>query len=78
MEQDIQIIGLDNINDYFDIQLKEDRLAILKEYKDFDFKKIDLSMKTDVDEVFEQEKPTHVIHLAAQAGVRYSIENPQA
>lgn len=78
LENQIAVIGLDNINDYYDTQLKEDRLVILKEYPDFEFKKVDLSVKKDVDAVFEQEKPTHVVHLAAQAGVRYSIENPQA
>lgn len=78
MESDIEVIGLDNINDYYDPQLKRDRLADLKENDLFSFHKIDLKDKNDVDALFESEKPTHVIHLAAQAGVRYSIENPYA
>lgn len=78
LENDFEIVGLDNINDYYDTKLKEDRLAILNNKEQFKFYKIDLSKKEEVDSLFETEKPTHVIHLAAQAGVRYSIENPSA
>ncbi|MDN6292858.1 MAG: NAD-dependent epimerase [Tetragenococcus halophilus] len=78
LEKEIEIVGLDNMNDYYDPQLKEDRLAILKEKANFTFYKIDLKDKQDVEQLFEDEKPTHVINLAAQAGVRYSIENPYA
>lgn len=78
LENDIEIVGLDNMNDYYDPQLKKDRLAILNEKDNFTFYQIDLKDKADVDDLFEKEKPTHVVHLAAQAGVRYSIENPYA
>ncbi|OJF91862.1 NAD-dependent epimerase [Alkalibacterium sp. 20] len=78
LDQDIQIVGLDNINDYYDPQLKKDRLAILEKFPNFSFYKIDLKDKKDVDDLFVKEKPDYVIHLAAQAGVRYSIENPSA
>lgn len=78
MENNIEIIGLDNLNDYYDPQLKADRLKNLEENDLFSFYKIDLKDKEDVDNLFEKERPTHVIHLAAQAGVRYSIENPYA
>lgn len=78
LEKNIEIVGLDNLNDYYDPQLKEDRLSILNDYEGFNFYKIDLKDKKPVDELFEFERPTHVIHLAAQAGVRYSIENPYA
>lgn len=78
LEKNIEIVGLDNLNDYYDPQLKEDRLSILNDYEGFNFYKIDLKDKQPVDELFEYERPTHVIHLAAQAGVRYSIENPYA
>ncbi|GEK91045.1 NAD-dependent epimerase [Alkalibacterium kapii] len=78
LENDIEIVGLDNMNDYYDPQLKKDRLAILNEKDNFNFYQIDLKDKADVDDLFEKEKPTHVVHLAAQAGVRYSIENPYA
>lgn len=78
MDNGMDIIGLDNMNDYYDVKLKEDRLSILKEKTAFTFYEADLKNKKDVDDLFEKEKPTHVIHLAAQAGVRYSIENPYA
>lgn len=78
LEKDIEIVGLDNLNDYYDPQLKEDRLSILNDYEGFTFYKIDLKDKQPVDELFKNERPSHVIHLAAQAGVRYSIENPYA
>lgn len=73
-----QVIGIDNLNDYYDPKLKEDRLAILQKHKDFVFKKVDLKDKTAVDAVFVDYKPEYVINLAAQAGVRYSIQNPYA
>lgn len=78
MDNGVKIIGLDNVNDYYDPQLKKDRLKNLEGKDLFTFYKIDLKDKKDVDDLFEKEKPTHVIHLAAQAGVRYSIENPYA
>lgn len=77
-ENNIEVVGLDNVNDYYDTQLKKDRLNILNEKNNFTFYKIDLKDKADVDNIFEKEQPTHVVHLAAQAGVRYSIENPYA
>lgn len=73
-----QIIGLDNINDYYDPQLKLNRLKLLQEFTNFRFLKIDLKDKREVDAVFAEHRPAYVIHLAAQAGVRYSIENPHA
>lgn len=78
LDNNIEIVGLDNMNDYYDPQLKKDRLALLKEKDNFTFYQVDLKDKADVDNLFEKEKPTHVVHLAAQAGVRYSIENPHA
>lgn len=78
LEQSYQIIGIDNLNDYYDSKLKEDRLEILNQYSNFKFLKIDLKDKESIDKLFYEYKPTHVINLAAQAGVRYSIENPYA
>lgn len=78
LENNIEIVGLDNVNDYYDTKLKEDRLAVLKKNDQFTFYKIDVSDKQKVTDLFEFEAPTHVVHLAAQAGVRYSIENPHA
>jgi len=78
LKQDYQIIGIDNLNDYYDPSLKQSRLEILGKYNNFNFHKADLKNKAEVDNIFETYQPTHVINLAAQAGVRYSIENPYA
>ena len=71
------VVGIDNLNDYYDINLKNDRLRLL-EHKNFIFLNHDLSGNDFLDEIFIKHKFDTVIHLAAQAGVRYSIENPQA
>lgn len=72
------VLGLDNLNDYYELQLKKDRLQQLERLDNFTFIECDLINKNKVDEVFEQYRPQYVINLAAQAGVRYSIENPYA
>lgn len=77
-KNNIQIVGLDNMNDYYDIRLKESRLSELVEYKNFFFVKGNLADKTIVNKIFEQYRPQIVVNLAAQAGVRYSITNPDA
>lgn len=74
----IQVIGLDNLNDYYDPELKQARLSLLQKHDNFTFHKVDIKDKQAVDNILETYKPTHVINLAAQAGVRYSIENPYA
>ena len=66
------------MNDYYDPSLKQSRLEILGKYNNFNFHKVDLKDKAEVDSIFETYQPTHVINLAVQAGVRYSIENPYA
>lgn len=73
-----RVIGFDNLNDYYDVSLKEARLEILKKYDKFTFIKGDLANKEEVDSLFEKYKPDIVVNLAAQAGVRYSIDNPRA
>jgi UDP-glucuronate 4-epimerase len=78
LDKGYRVIGFDNMNDYYDTQLKEDRLLILQKYDTFIFRKIDLKDKQSVDKLFEKYKIDYVINLAAQAGVRYSIENPYA
>lgn len=78
LDDSYQIIGIDNLNDYYDPSLKHSRLEILNKYNNFKFHKVDLKDKAAVDNIFENYQPTHVINLAAQAGVRYSIENPYA
>jgi UDP-glucuronate 4-epimerase len=73
-----EVIGLDNLNAYYDVSLKEARLARLKEREGFRFLKADLADRTIIEAAFAEEKPERVIHLAAQAGVRYSLEHPHA
>ena len=72
------ILGIDNLNNYYDPGLKEQRLKRLKGFKNFTFRKIDLIDEKKLNNVFLNFNPSIVIHLAAQAGVRYSIENPRA
>ena len=71
-----EIMGIDNLNDYYDVTLKEDRLKTLEGYKNFKFLKLDIKDQKDVLDLFKKELPQRVLHLAAQAGVRYSIQNP--
>lgn len=78
LSQGINVVGLDNINDYYDINLKQQRLNLFKFNDNFKFKKLDISNSQQLNELFKEEQFDKVIHLAAQAGVRYSIENPMA
>ncbi|MBE6837409.1 MAG: NAD-dependent epimerase/dehydratase family protein [Ruminococcus sp.] len=75
---DIKIIGIDNMNDYYDVSLKEYRLNELSAYDNFTFVKGSIADKAVIDEIFSTYKPSVVVNLAAQAGVRYSITNPDA
>ncbi len=77
LDQGCQVIGIDNLNDYYNVNLKYDRLKQLEPYKDFKFIKSDISNKESMMEIFKEYKPNVVVNLAAQAGVRYSIENPE-
>ena len=72
------VIGLDNLNDYYDVALKQARLACLLPYKNFSFHQLDVADREAMAALFAQVKPERVIHLAAQAGVRYSLTNPDA
>ena len=72
------VLGIDNVNDYYDPSLKHARLDQLKPYKNFKFEKIDISDREALTQSFQSFKPQKVVNLAAQAGVRYSIENPYA
>ena len=76
LDEGHEIIGIDNLNDYYDVSLKEDRLQTLKDYKNFRFLKLDIKDQKDLLNLFKKESPQRVLHLAAQAGVRYSIQNP--
>ena len=73
-----EVIGIDNLNDYYDVSLKQARLAKLSPKENFNFHKIDISDRDAMADLFASEQPDCVIHLAAQAGVRYSLTNPHA
>lgn len=77
-EPDTKVIGLDNMNDYYDVRIKEARLAELQEFENYIFIKGNLADKALVNSIFEQYHPDIVVNLGAQAGVRYSITNPDA
>ena len=76
--ENIQVIGLDNMNEYYDVKIKEYRLNELNKYNNFIFIKGNLADKELINKIFEEYKPEIVVNLAAQAGVRYSITNPDA
>jgi UDP-glucuronate 4-epimerase len=78
LERGDTVIGVDNLNDYYDVTLKEARLARLRAYPNFTFVKMSVEDKDGMAGLFRQEQPQRVIHLAAQAGVRYSLQNPHA
>jgi UDP-glucuronate 4-epimerase len=78
LERGDTVIGVDNLNDYYDIALKEARLAELRKHENFSFHKLDIANREAMSALFATEQPRRVIHLAAQAGVRYSIDNPNA
>ena len=78
LKDGFDVYGLDNINDYYDVNLKHSRLNELKKFSNFNFYKLDISNYEDLSNVFKEINPNKVINLAAQAGVRYSIENPFA
>jgi UDP-glucuronate 4-epimerase len=73
-----EVVGLDNLNDYYDVRLKQDRLARLTPHPAFRFIKMDVADRAGMESLFEAERFDRVIHLAAQAGVRYSLKNPHA
>ena len=78
LERGDTVVGLDNFNDYYDVSLKEARAAILDDFDKFSMHRIDLADRASMDALFANEKFDKVVHLAAQAGVRYSIENPHS
>jgi UDP-glucuronate 4-epimerase len=78
LKQGDEVVGLDNLNDYYDVKLKEARLARLQKSRAFRFLKTDLGDRTGVEKIWHEVKPEVVVHLAAQAGVRYSLTHPHA
>ncbi len=73
-----EIIGVDNLNDYYDVNLKKDRLARLLDHSAYSHETLDIADRAGMDDVFKRYQPQRVVNLAAQAGVRYSMENPHA
>jgi UDP-glucuronate 4-epimerase len=78
LDREDEVIGLDNLNDYYDVRLKEARLARLQERPGFQFVKADLADQQAIADLFDRFQPVRVVNLAAQAGVRYSLTNPHA
>lgn len=77
LRQGDRVVGVDNLNDYYDPRLKQARLALLQAHDNFIFHQADIADNTRLDAIFEQHHPQQVVNLAAQAGVRYSMTNPQ-
>lgn len=78
LERGDEVIGLDNLNDYYPVSLKLDRLARIKDHSNYTDLRVDLADRAGIEQVFKQYQPQQVVNLAAQAGVRYSIQNPHA
>lgn len=78
LAQDFHVVGVDNLNDYYDVRLKKERLKLLQENPNFQFHQIDLADKASLNSLFEDNSFHIVINLAAQAGVRYSLDNPHS
>lgn len=78
LESGKNVVGIDNLNTYYDVNLKKSRLSILQPYKSFKFKQLDIADRNAMESVFKSDSFDRVVNLAAQAGVRYSLENPHA
>ncbi len=78
LERGDHVVGVDNLNDYYDVNLKKSRLALIQEHPNFTFEKLDVADKVGMETLFKTHQFDRVVHLAAQAGVRYSLENPYA
>jgi len=78
LERNEEVVGIDNLNPYYIVKLKKDRNSILKDFSNYSFYKLDLASRENLYTVLDKEKPKIICHLAAQAGVRYSFENPFA
>jgi len=78
LEEGCQVMGIDNLNDYYDVSLKEARLEKLKSFQKFSFVRMDMAQREDLEKIFKDSQFDVVVNLAAQAGVRYSLKNPHA
>lgn len=77
IEKNNYVLGIDNLNNYYDVNLKKKRIHSLKKNKNFNFYKLDLKDKKKIDKIIKEKNIRYIVHLAAQAGVRYSIKNPE-
>ena len=77
LKKNKSVIGIDNLNNYYDVNLKKKRLSNLKKFKKFNFKKVDIKNLNSLKKIVKDYKIDYIINLAAQAGVRYSISNPE-
>lgn len=78
LEAGHSVLGIDNLNDYYDVSLKEARLKDIGDHPNFEFEKLDMADRSGMEALFARWKPQIVVNLAAQAGVRYSIDHPHA
>jgi UDP-glucuronate 4-epimerase len=78
LERGDEVVGLDNLNDYYDVELKQARLETLRAFDGFRFERLDIADRASLNEWWSRERPQRVVHLAAQAGVRHSIDHPDA
>ena len=78
LERGDEVIGVDNLNDYYDVELKKARLARTAGHANYTDIRADIADRSAMDQVFAEHRPQRVVNLAAQAGVRYSLENPHA
>ena len=78
LQAGIPVLGLDNLNDYYDPALKLARLDLLRQHEGFAFEEMDLADRDGISGLFDRHRPRHVVNLGAQAGVRYSLDNPRA
>ncbi|HJQ38683.1 MAG TPA: NAD-dependent epimerase [Thermoanaerobaculia bacterium] len=78
LERGDDVVGIDNVNDYYDPSLKEARLSLLRKFANFQFERIDIGDRAAMEQCFTKHRPRRVVHLAAQAGVRYSLTHPHA
>lgn len=78
LDEGFVVVGVDNLNDYYDVKLKQDRLKVISDFSNFTFYKQDIAQEQGMEEIFKKEQIEIVINLAAQAGVRYSLINPQS
>ncbi|MFO8033039.1 MAG: NAD-dependent epimerase [Desulfohalobiaceae bacterium] len=77
LRQGVEVLGLDNLNPYYSVELKKDRLKILQDFERFEFTQLALQDEQGLSRLFQEKSPTHVVNLAAQAGVRHSLTHPQ-